>query len=127
MKAAAAIIGAAAVLLVSCAQPIEAGHIWKEVPDHRGVFVDMASIVHVDVSRIAYRHCMPDGPPDSCDPPPFDTKADIKVGDAISTGLGFWCSTPDTEMGDVRFGKVGGEEHIIPTAAIKPIVCGSSK
>lgn len=97
---------------------------WKAVPGHRGVYVNMASIVQIDVSGIPYRQCVAGGPPDSCDLPPADTNADIKVDGAISKGTRFWCKNPGVKMGDWHFGVVGGKEHVIPMAATKLIVCG---
>jgi hypothetical protein len=105
----------------------DAKPVWKAVPNHKGVFVDMASIVHIDVSGVPYRHCVAGGPPDSCDMPPADTKADVKVDGAIANAIRFYCKNSAVSVGDLHFGTVGGKEHIIPIAATKLIVCGPPK
>jgi hypothetical protein len=113
---------------MSCVQSVAATQVWKEVPGHRGVFVDMASIVHIDVSGVPHKHCKLGDPTNSCHPPPADTTANIKVDGAINEGTQFWCDNPTGfEIGDWHFGKVGGEEHVIPTAATKLTVCGAPK
>jgi hypothetical protein len=120
-------IGCASFLLVS-AQTVDAKPVWKAVPNREGVFVDMTSIVHFDVSN-GPSHCDPavPSPPQRCPLPPPDTTADIKVDDAIAKAYGFWCKNPHVKIGNAEFGIVGGEAHSIPVNAAKRIVCGAPK
>jgi hypothetical protein len=97
---------------------------WKPVPNYPGVFIDVASIAHFEVQDNPAYHCRPDAPPDTCRLPPPDATADVKVDGAISKATRFYCKG-QVEVGDWHFGIVGGEEHVIPMAATKKIVCGS--
>jgi hypothetical protein len=109
------------------AHAAEANPIWKAVPFHKGVFVDMTSITHVEVKDIPPCRCKGPAPPCHCRLPPADTRADIKVDGALAKGIEFWCrKNSGIEFGDLEFGTVGGPSHTIPTAATKLIVCGSS-
>jgi len=117
-----------ALVVAAHAQPADAKPIWKAVPGHKGVFVDIRSIVHVDTSQLDYRRCVTGGrgPLHPCLPSP-DTKADIKVDGAISKDTRFYCAKTGVEVGDMHFGTVGSPDHVIPVGATKLIVCGSTK
>lgn len=117
------------VLTLVLTQAAIGNPVWKAVPGHPDVFVDVSSIVHPKFADSPLYHCTGDipSPPSPCRPPPADTKATVKADGAISEDTDFYCSTPGMEIGDVHFGIVGGEEHVVPMEATKLIVCGASK
>lgn len=95
---------------------------WKPVPNHEGVFVDMASIKHMPIVPARDENHLP-GP---------DTTADIQVNGHISQDTMFWCGRPDIEFGDQTFGEFrpGGPSEgttfgVIPMKDTRLIVCGA--
>jgi hypothetical protein len=115
------LIGAYAAFSIINARAAETEHLWKAVPQHRNVFVDLKSIHRVAVvpARDAYHL------------PSADTQADIKVSGHISKMTGFYCDQPGIELGDMHFGEFDGDKKhafgVIPMADVRAVVCSPSK
>jgi hypothetical protein len=120
---AAAIIGC--TVLAACTQSSDAARVWKAVPDHSGVFVDMAS--PVAISNFPYKSCEPGRMPTEPCSVPLDTKADVKVDGVMFNGIPYWCKNPDDKVELDVFRIVNGKDHTVPMAATKLVVCASSK
>ena len=111
-----------AILIATCAQAVKSKHNWKPVPNHDGVFVDMASVQHRPATPARDAYHLP-GP---------DTTADIKVDGQIAQGTDFWCARPDIDFGDVTFGEfrpgdppTGTKLGVIPMKDTRAVVCGA--
>jgi hypothetical protein len=118
--------GLALVFVAACvtaALAAETSRHWKAVPGHDGVFVDLASIKTIDLSRWRPRPAHHMRPP--------ETEADVMVNGQILEHERFWCHLPGMVVGDTSFGECDPNappepcktSGTYPTMAVMVVVC----